>query len=548
MSRLDTLARRAASELQSEIDSMPVPPVDLRRIRKYQNRRTIRTSVLAVAAVVVVVGVPILLGSFGPEEPVTTPTTVPGPVTTIPDVETGGMLTVETSLGAWQWVRDDQPGLGLPDDPVWVELPEPPLPDIANVVWPRTDPDRWGNRWGPLGGFPVSSGDRALTVAAVVGEVDWSRFYTSDSEDGRVESRWLPLDGDCWQVEVCSPQTATLEIVGPRKNTSGESWDSPVVLETLVASIVPGAPDAVEFLDEGTGDLVVRLEATEDISAEQLMLAGAVLDRQGGMGSGGMYLNMLYVDGVGWVDHPWQGLDLVPGWSSPEAGGRDGGFWIVAIEEMFGPSATLHAWGSADGVDWQQIAVPYPLGDLFAHGFRRQPQLVSGDTVILSPGSAEEEVPAQPVVLRLVDGQFTEVDVDLSPLGLDAGAEISEFSAAPWGWVATTSDQPCRLWVSPDGTNWEEITTPDGADTGDTVNVQSYTFDEDGTGIAQAPGVPTPAESVTAEVTGSGCRLVDDGVYLEFEHQIDGIGALHEGENYPDFYFTSWSGRFVEQN
>jgi hypothetical protein len=319
------------------------------------------------------------------------------------------------------------------------------------------------------------------------------------------------------------------------------------VLDVLVASIVSGDPDAVEFRDEDTGDLVVRLEATDNIPAQQLMLAGAVQDRQGGMGSGGMYLNMLYVDGVGWVEPPWQGLDLVPGWSGPEVGVRDGGFWIVAIEGMFGPSATLHAWGSADGVDWQQIAEPYPLGDLFTHGFRRQTQ-VGGDTVILSPVAPEEELPAPPLVLRLVDGQFTEVDVDLSPLGLYDGVEISEFSAAPWGWAATTSDPMCRIWISPDGNNWEEIATPDGTDTGDTVYVQSWVFHDDGTGVAEGPGVPTPAASVPADVGGSYCRLADASVSLEFEHSIDGTGTIHDGENYPNFFYTSWFGTFVEQN
>ena len=62
---------------------MPVPPIDRDHVRERQIRRTVRTSVLAVAAVVVLVGIPIWLGSVAPEEPVAPPTTLPTP-TTIP--------------------------------------------------------------------------------------------------------------------------------------------------------------------------------------------------------------------------------------------------------------------------------------------------------------------------------------------------------------------------------------------------------------------------------------------------------------------------------
>jgi hypothetical protein len=214
----------------------------------------------------------------------------------------------------------------------------------------------------------------------------------------------------------------------------------------------------------------------------------------------------------------------------------------VAIEDPYGPSGTLHAWGSADGVDWLQIAAPYELDDLLAHGWRRPTQLVDGELVILTPVGEDERAEQQ--VWRLLDGQFTEVDVDLSPLGFNEGIEISDFSTAPWGWVATT--RACRLWVSPNGKDWEEITTPDGTDTGESVNVMSWTFNDDGTGVAEGPGVPTPTDSVPARVAGSGCSLIDDGVYLEFEHLINGTGTVHDGESYPDFYYTSWRGGFAD--
>lgn len=542
MSRLDTLARRAASELQSEVKSMPVPSLDVARVREQRVRRTIRTSVVAVAAVVVVVGVPIWLGSFAPEEPVAPSTTVPGPVTTIPDVQEEGMLTVETSLGTWQWVRGEEPGVGLPDNSAWLELPEPPLPEIPELVWPQFDPEHWGHRWGGgFGGVPVSSGETTIIPAMPVGQVDWNQFYTN--EEGWVESRWRPLDGDCTQPsEVCPTQTATLEILDVREGEAGgDRYRVDGVLDVLVASIMPGDPDAVEFRDEDTGDLVLRLEATEEISAEQLMRAGGVCNRHGGMCGYGMYLHMLYVDGVGWVDPPWQGLDIRV-WPGIQAGVGDNGFWLVGIEEPFGLSATLHAWGSADGVNWQQVAAPYPLGDTLAHGMGRPMQLVDGDLVILTPVGEDER--AEPRVLRLDDGQFAEVDVDISPIGFNEGGEVTDFLPAPWGWIATTWAQTCSVWVSPDGTTWEEVTTPDGADTGETVYVQTSKMNDDGSAVAEG-SVPTPAESVSGVVSGSQCWAADDNsVYLEFAHSIPGTGPV--GADLPDTYTTSWLGGLIE--
>jgi len=62
------------------------------------------------------------------------------------------------------------------------------------------------------------AGDMTIIQASPVGQIDWNRFYTND--DGWVESRWRPLDGDCpWGVEVCPTQTATLELLDIREYT-----------------------------------------------------------------------------------------------------------------------------------------------------------------------------------------------------------------------------------------------------------------------------------------------------------------------------------------
>jgi hypothetical protein len=465
--------------------------------------------------------------------------------TTVPGVETEGRLTVETSLGTWQWVRDDEglPGEGFSEKPAWVELPDPPRPAIEELVWPQIDSELQGNRWGPLGGFPVSSGEITITPALLNGHIDWSSFYSND--DGWVESRWRPLDGDCPWVEVCEVQEAALEIVAIREEqVFGVGYREDGVLAVLTASIVPGDPDAVEFRDEETGDLVLRLEATENLSALRLLRAGGACDRQDTWCGGGVYLWEMYVDGVGWIDPPWQGLD-VSLWPGVTAGVHDDGFWVVGFE---GPrdSSTLHTWGSSDGVNWEEIATPFPLGSSFPNGF--QVELVGGELVILTPNENPDEPRIPHRALRLADGRFTEVKVDLSPLG---ESQIHELTSTSWAWMATTWIPNrwagvCRLWVSPDGTTWEGITMPDGSDTDDTVHVLSYTFNDDGTGIAEAPGKPTPAESVTAGVAASDCSITDAGsVQLQSEHLIDGIGTVHDGENYPDFFYTSWIGGFV---
>jgi len=463
--------------------------------------------------------------------------------TTVPDAQTEGRLTVETSLGTWQWVRDDEglPGEGFSEEPDWVELPDPPLPANEELVWPQIDSELQGNRWGPLGGFPVSSGEITITPALLNGHIDWSSFYSND--DGAVESRWRPLDGDCPWVEVCEVQAAALEIVAIREEGGG-NYREDGVLDVLTASIVPGDPDAVEFRDEQTGDLVVRLEASEDLSALHLLRAGGACDRQDTLCGSGTYLWELYVDGVGWIVPPWQGLD-VSSWPGVTTGVQDDGFWVVVIE---GPrdSRTVHTWGSSDGVDWEEIATPFPLGDSFPNGI--QVELVDGELVILTPDMNPDEPPIPHRVLRLADDRFTEVDVDLSSLGEN---QIHEFTSTSWGWMATTWIPNgwagvCQLWLSPDGTTWEGIGMPDGSDTGDTVNVFTHVANDDGGLTAENP-VLTSTKMVPAVLGGSHCSVDgDDSVSLQFEHLIDGIGTVHDGENYPDFFYTSWIGGFVE--
>ena len=499
-------------------------------------------------------------GDVNPDVPSPSTTTVAAlsvgeTATTFSAIRQKGKLTVETSMGAWQWTRGSgHSGLQPPEAPIWVELPEPPLPELEAMVWPQFDPDFWGHRWGPgsFGGFPVTSDGGTITLGAVVGHIDWNSFYGSD--DGLVESRWQPLDEGCWQVEVCPATLEVIAIRGEQPGLIGAATGSEApgglidfreegVLDVLVPTIVPGDPDAVEFRDEDSGDLVVRLEATEQVSAEQLMSAGGVCDHHGGMCGDGMYMHMLYVEGVGWVDPPWRGMDL-HGLCCLQAGVRNDGFWIVGYER-WRESTTLHVWGSSDGVTWEELAPPLDLGDALPNGFT--PQLIDGELVILTPHQNPDEPPVSPMVLRLVNGELAEVDIDLSALGMAQGGELNDFAHTAWGWMATTWDGLCDVWVSADGTTWEKVMTPDGMDIGETVDVFTAEVSEDGSYLntVEIP-VPTPAEDVPAVVGASYCSSADDGsVFLEFDHPIDGVGTVWEGVNYPDFFSTSWLGGFV---
>jgi hypothetical protein len=496
-------------------------------------------------------GDPAVSGDDPAAAPTTVPipaTTVPVPEMTVPDVQLSeGVVIVETSLGTWQWVRDDgaQPDVSVQDDQVGVELPAPPLPEIEGLVWPQFDPEHWGHRWGPSSfvSFPISSGVATIAPAYVLGYIDWNLVYTNDgswplpmTRATWVESRWRLLDGDCQFVDVCLTQTATLEIIAGSEGQDGG------LLDVLAASIVPGDPDVVEFRHEETGDLIVSLEATEDVSAQRLLRAGSTCDKQGGMCGGGAQFWELYVDGVGWIEPPWRGLEM---WSWPGviARVRDDGFWIVGFE---GPrdSITVHVWGSSDGVEWEEIATPLPLGDSFPNGF--QADLIDGELVILTPFSNPDEPPVPHRVLRLADGEFTEVDVDLSALGF---SEIQAFTATPWGWIATTAAGTCDVWVSADGTMWEEIDTLDGTDLGSTVNVFTHEISDDGSYMTADNPVPTSADLVSADIGGSHCSVGDNGsVDLDFEHLIEGTGTAWEGDNYPDFFHTTWVGGLDEGN
>ncbi len=540
MSSLDTLARRAVSQLESEISKTPVPQLEFGRPLAQQRRRRLRSWAIAVAVALIAVSVPFLLGNVAPEEPVSSSTTIPAP-TTVPGVQSEGELIVETSLGTWRWVRDDGTFEGFLDtgEEFSVELPDPSPPMFDELVWPQIDREIGGIDWQRhrISGHGVSFEGVTIVPAALLGHIDWNLFYTN--ADGWVEGRWRPLEGDCPWPEFCATERATLEILAVREETIGGGVHYPVdgVLDVLVASIVPGDPAAVEFRDQETGGLVLRLEADEAVSAQQLLRAG-----QGCLGGmecgGGLRLWNLYVEGFGWVEPPWHDLDMIL-WQGIKAETTEEGLLLIAVEGTLS-SSRVHAWGSSDGVNWEELAPPYNLGDALANGL--QTLVTTGrDLVVVTPGwNPEDAKPARPTVLRLVDGAFTEYEIDFSPLG---PGELQHLSMTPWGWMAVIGSRRGNVWVSAQGTEWERIAPPDDADLGETVNVFQWRSNPDGSGTAEG-SVPTPADSIPARrLTGSQSWAADDGsVYLVFEHVIPGTGSE------PDFFYTSWFGSFLGED
>jgi hypothetical protein len=546
MRDLDTLARRSAAHLQATAEAAQVPRLGVGRVRAIKALRVARLVALAV----VVAAVPLVIGAITDEEPVAPPTTIPAPETTVPSGETEGELRVETSLGTWVWtfVDDHNAFPGFPDSETpTVEMPDPPLPAIEGLIWPQFQGDLGGVDWqrGRPQGHPASFGDVTITMSGVVGFIDWNRYYTY--QDGWVEGRWLELDDDdCPWVEVCPVQGGTLEILAVRDVRQGGGTYYPVeypvegVLDVLEATVIPGDPGAVEFRDQETGELVLRLEADDRVSAEHLLRAGQFC--VGGLQcAGGMPLPILYVDDVGWVDPPWGRVPGIPwpsGWWMRTVGVNDDGFWVVGFGG-YRSSRTLHVWVSSDGVTWDELAPPLHLGELLDWGLQEF-DLVGDDLAIINPASDPDGPRSAPLVLRLVEGSgWEEVGVDLSAIGPARG--LHGLHRTSWGWMATW-DGRCEVWISEDGTTWEAITRPSGSMTGPIVHLHRWRPMDDGSFVAENP-VPTQSETISAFVTASQCRVVDDHmVSLNFEHIVRGTGPA--GEDLPDFFYTTWLGGF----
>jgi hypothetical protein len=379
-----------------------------------------------------------------------------------PEVDDTDRQTIETSLGTWVWSRVDtlSDQVDEADTPLPSStLPEVPLPQIDGMTeWLiRTGEDAFPHL------FPQSTsfGDVTITVVPVEGRVDWGRLVLSD--DGWVEGANAWVEGTYWQAMGCPEEPAS---VCPEQNPVLEirySANRRVNSLLVEATVVSGDLEAVEFRDLDIGELVVRLEATDpEVSAELLMRAAAW-----GLWSGAVVWKLHVDDGeAGWVDPPWLGIPLDE--LVVAVGGE--GFVGVGIEHHYfspgrgpgGTAPTLHTWGSRDGVTWEELVpvqtVEVPLG------WQDIRLLVHRDLLVLAFDDGGPHIPRWVWTSTSGSGwQQAQLDVRGVEKSFDALTRTSS------GWVLLIHGQTgvpgpkgarCEVWVSANGVNWEQISSP----------------------------------------------------------------------------------------
>jgi hypothetical protein len=348
--------------------------------------------------------------------------------------------TVETSLGTFSWtfVPHDAGASRLwneaisrqPDRELGLAagaLPEAPAPQIAVMNWSEW----WEERIARIGD---------VTIAAVSrhGEIDWSAVYALEPAD----DEW-----GVWGHWRHGPSGTTVEL-GP--------FMAPA-FAVVEAILVPGDPGAVEFHDEESGELVLRLEATDPaVSAEHLFTQDPVV------------WSLLVDDGDGFrvVEPPWQRLPV----RGIEVIAAPGGFVVVAAgaADASRPdqASQLYRWGSTDGVHWQALGAPLPL----AVDGAEPRQLIGDDGRLL---------------LQVVDRNerttlWTSTDgADWQQVGPQLRGWTSLWRTS-FGWALTAMDLRCETWLSADGVEWQRVPFhPEVENRRDVEAVQCSVLDDD---------------------------------------------------------------------
>lgn len=401
---------------------------------------------LAVAAIVLVVvgGVAFFSGMLTPDPSPVVTFPEESPETTVvdpPEVEVGDQQAFDTSLGTWVWSRVDTMSDQVDEADAYRSasmLPEVPLPNIDGMSewWRHLD-------WLERGASSASLGDVTITAAAVRGHVDWGRLYSSGGE--WVQGIWQSMDCRAESAPACPEQYSILELSFHRNQYPNE------VIAVLEASVLAGDPEAVEFRDQDTGELVLRLQATDEVSAEMLLRAAECHFFRCGVS-----VWKVYVDGddPGWVDPPWLGIPVE---AVAITVTRDG-FVMVGIEWGHA-SQTLYTWGSSDGVTWEELKASQHIEAL--SGLHDTPRLHLGGErglpmlVVSAAGLSR--------VWTSTDGsswQPTQVDVSQ----IDAES-FDALAMTKSGWVVlahgkTVTGKRCEVWISADGVNWKQIPRP----------------------------------------------------------------------------------------
>lgn len=370
------------------------------------------------------------------------------PGAAVPTRDEFGAWPVETAFGTFSWtfVPHDAGASRLwneaisrqPDRDARLSagvLPEIPAPQITGM--------NWGEWWEER---VARTGDVTIAAVSRHGEIDWSAVYGLEPAD----DDWL------WAEWRHGPSETTVKL--------GQGWS--LAFAVLVANLVPDDPGAVEFRDEESGELVLRLEATDPgVSAGQLFTGDPIV------------WSLLVDDGDGFrvVAPPWQRLPI----SGIEVHAAPGGFVAVAA----GPAdasrpdqdSQLYRWGSADGVQWQALGSPLPL----AVDGAVPRQLIGDDDGRL--------------LLQVVD-RNERTTLWTSTDGADWQQVGPQLRGWTWlwrtgfGWALTAMDLRCETWLSADGVGWERV-----------------------------PFHPEVESSRSVEAVQ--CSVLDDDVYMQLEEQ-----------------------------
>jgi hypothetical protein len=319
--------------------------------------------------------------------------------------------TSQTPLGTWTWTWVPQ-GQGAARlwnqalrrlgpgriDSVRDRLPPSRGPQTTGMTWG----DWWEERSARLGNVSVAAVSRPA-------EIDWSVVY----------------DFDVWAVWRHGSST-TVEI------QEEVSWGGPVVT-TLEVSLAPGDPAAIEFHDRDTAEVVLRLEATDPaVSAEQLIRF--------------VHWSLLIDEGDGFreLPAPWQGLPI--DWADVTA--WNDGFLAVGVGPADWPAGDLtpllYRWASSDGVRWDPSGHPLPLPLKSGVGSL---ELLGDESRLFLKLAGHEETAS---LWTSTDG------VAWRRVGPDANLSFIHVTKTTFGWVLTSMDRGCRVWLSAEGVHWEE--------------------------------------------------------------------------------------------
>lgn len=435
MPDLETQLRSYSEHLDQRYPEVTFEEIVGRRIKPRAPLRPVRvrrglTVALASAFVVLLVVGGLALLLFGGEEAPVVTTPEPPPTTSVPEPSpegSGESQPVETSMGTWVWTRFD--GNAAEAEQMWLELVEP-LPSeeplALEVEYPVQYPypdDQYsdGLTWHThgLAGFAQFGGTTAM-VGSIGIAVDWEAVYGDEIDV------WWDFESGRLRVER-------------------QAADRVESLAALVVSVTEVASDlvAMEFHDEETGELVLRLEGVDPNVAETFLAypyapSPPVWEAE---------VWLLFADqgdGVGvWVEPPWQGM-LV---GSADVAVGPNGLVVAAVARPSLSSeertSLLYLWGSRDGVVWEQLGSPISLDvdhapvDLVGDGDR--------------------------LVMLLADALWTSTDgSDWQKVEANIGSAGYPQYLAPtgfgWAYVDGSLDEgKCKVWVSLDGVAWEQI-------------------------------------------------------------------------------------------